>query len=72
MCRFLELVHGPELLEPVENNIVKWCIRCISIFFDPRVVYSFKFFYVSVVIMMMLYSSKFVLVTVSNMMTARE
>jgi hypothetical protein len=56
MCRFLELVHGPELLEPVENNIVKWCIRCISVFFDPRVVYSFKNVYVSVVIMM-LYSS---------------
>ena len=42
-CCFLELVHGPELLEPVENNIVKWRIRCISILFDPWVIYKLKY-----------------------------
>jgi hypothetical protein len=40
-CRFLELVHGPELLEPAENDIVEWRIRCIAIFFDPWVIYKF-------------------------------
>jgi len=40
---FLELVHGPELLEPVEDNIVKWCIRCIPVFFDPWVICTSKY-----------------------------
>jgi len=37
---FLELVHCPELLEPVENNVVKWRVRCVSILFDPWVIYK--------------------------------
>jgi hypothetical protein len=40
-CCFLELVHGPELLEPVENNVVKRRVRRVSVFFDPWVIYKF-------------------------------
>ena len=41
-CSFLELVHGPELLQPVENDVVERRIRCISVFFDPWVICQLK------------------------------
>jgi len=35
---FLELVHCPELLEPVHDSVVQWRVWRFTVFLDPRMI----------------------------------
>ena len=37
---FLELIHCSELFEPIQNCIIKWCIRCFSILLNPWMIWK--------------------------------